>query len=438
MPSTSIIEADWTWTGRAFESDVQIVITPDGRIEYVGMLGEKPTHRLRNRALLPGFVNVHSHAFQRGLRGLGETFPAGAGSFWSWREAMYALVETLDATTLYRWSRLAFDEMLSAGITAVGEFHYVRHDASCQGCALDDVIVRAARDAGIRLVLLPTYYRTGGIGEPLRGGQRRFETRSVEEFWERWDALAATASGDGVSLGVAAHSVRAVAVDDLVALHEESRRRELVFHMHVEEQTKEVEDCVRAYGVRPMALITQRLAVDDRFTAIHATHVDSADLSTFLDRGGNVGVCPLTEGNLGDGFAPTDRIRTQGGRVCVGSDSNLRLAWTEELRWLEYVQRLRRQIRGVVVDDSGESGRALLEIATENGARSLGIAAGRIAPGCFADFLAIDLKSPLLDGWTPASLLDAFLFGGGNEVIGDVCVGGRWRRMRPRPLAEHD
>ncbi len=438
MQQPQIIEADWTWTGRTFEADVQIVVTPHGRIEYVGMLSEKPTHRLRNRALIPGFVNVHSHAFQRGLRGYGETFPAGAGSFWSWREAMYSLVESLDADSLYRWTLLAFQEMLSAGVTTVGEFHYVRHDASCRGYGLDEVIVRAARDAGIRLVLLPTYYRTGGIGEPLRGGQRRFETRSVEEYWEQFDRIASEMNDERHSLGVAAHSVRAVPLDDLVALHEEARRRELVFHMHVEEQQKEVDDCVAAYGQRPMAIVNARLAVDDRFTAIHGTHVDPRDMTAFIARGGNVGVCPLTEGNLGDGFAQTELIRAQGGRVCIGSDSNLRLAWTEELRWLEYVQRLRRQIRGVVVDEAGATGRALLEVATENGARSLGIDAGRIAAGYFADFAALDLASPLLVGWTPESLLDSFLFGCGNEAIADVCVGGRWLRPRPWLTLGHD
>ena len=189
-PLRQIIEADLTWTGETFEAGVQVAVDDAGRIERVGALGLAPTRRLTGRALLPGMVNAHSHAFQRGLRGRGEIFPAGAGDFWSWREAMYALVQSLDPDAAYTLSRRAFDEMLRAGVTTVGEFHYIRHDASGAGYALDEAVVRAAADTGVRLVLLHTYYNTGAVGKPLAGGQLRFRVASPAEYWQRADALA--------------------------------------------------------------------------------------------------------------------------------------------------------------------------------------------------------------------------------------------------------
>ncbi|MEP7176504.1 MAG: amidohydrolase family protein, partial [Gemmatimonadales bacterium] len=187
---SALLEADLTWTGAAFESGIQIAVDTGGRVEAVGALGRAGATRLRGIALLPGFVNAHSHAFQRGLRGHGERFPAGAGSFWTWREAMYALVDSLDRASLRRISARAFAEMRDAGITTVGEFHYVHHEHEGD-FALDEAILEAAADAGIRLVLLYTFYATGAPGRPLAGGQRRFATPTVDGFWRQVDRLAA-------------------------------------------------------------------------------------------------------------------------------------------------------------------------------------------------------------------------------------------------------
>jgi len=431
MATRQIIEADLTWTGHAaapgcFQRGVRIAIDGHGQIEAVGAVDETPTLRMPGCALLPGMINVHSHAFQRGLRGYGETFPQGAGSFWTWREAMYKLVESLDAQKLWQLSVQAFQEMLRAGITTVGEFHYVHHDASLSGYALDEVILRAAKFVGIRLVLINCFYNTGGINRPLAGGQLRFRTESPEEYWRQMDRLAQAIDPATQSLAGSAHSIRAATIDDIQSLHEESIRRGLPFHMHVEEQPQEINDCVHAYGKPPMALLNEHLAINPMFTAVHCTHTAAADMEEYLAAGGNTCINPLTEGNLGDGIPNIARILKLQGRIALGSDSNSRLCWTEEMRWLEYGQRLSTLQRGICVDEAGSVANKLLEAATINGSRSLGIKAGRIQAGCRADLVALDLSATSLSGWTDQTLLDAFIFGTGNEAIADVCVGGHW------------
>lgn len=428
-PTQQVIEADLTWSGERFERGLQVAVTADGRISNVDDSVGTTTRRLTNRALIPGMINVHSHAFQRGLRGHGETFPPAQGraDFWTWRQAMYALVQSLDAARLHTLCVQCFREMLAAGVTTVGEFHYLHHDATLKGFAFDEVVLRAAREAGIRLALIESYYRTGGIDKPLQGGQLRFRSNSIDEYWTQMDRLAAMLDRSTQSLAASAHSIRAASIDEIADLHDEATRRGLPFHMHVEEQPQEIVDCVDRYGKPPMALLNERLTINPMFTAVHCTHTAGADMDDFLSAGGGVCINPLTEGNLGDGVPNVPRILRGGaGRIAIGSDSNARLCWTEEMRWLEYGQRLRSGTRGVVVDERGHAARRLFECATISGARSLGLHAGRIAAGAVADLVAIDLESPALDGWTDDTLLDAFIFGTGNEAIAEVCVGGRW------------
>lgn len=427
-----IIQADWTWTGSRFEPDVQVEVGPDGVITRVGVGPDRTSIHLPHHALLPGMINVHSHAFQRGLRGLGERFPAGAGSFWTWREAMYSLVASMTADKLYELSLQAFREMLAAGITTVGEFHYVHHDASCTGFAFDDVVLKAAEDAGIRIVLLNTYYRTGGVGQPLAGGQLRFAVQSPREYWAQMDRLAARIRPGQQSLGAVAHSIRAATIDEIAELYAESRRRGMVFHIHVEEQLKEIEDCVAAYGKRPMALLLDRLDPDDRLTAIHCTHTADEDLRRFVGTGAHVCLCPISEANLGDGIANVPLLRTIPGSICVGTDANTRASMAEELRWIEYVQRLHRQQRGICRDEEGRVAGSLFDMATVHGARALGIAAGAIAPGHAADLFAIDLGHPSLAGWNADSLLESFVFGAADDAVGATFVAGSLvHRRRP-------
>lgn len=426
MAAPSVIEADCTWSGFEFRSGIQIQTDDGGRIVRTGDLGLVPTRRLPGMALLPGFVNAHSHAFQRGLRGLGERFPEGAGSFWTWRDAMYNLVTSVDRDRLHRLSLQAFREMRRSGITTVGEFHYLHHEGEDADWGFDDVVIAAAREAGIRLALLHTFYRTGGIWKPLGPAQRRFRTDSSDEYWAQADRLADRLDGEHASLGIVAHSLRAAEPDEISALQAEAQRRGLVFHIHVEEQPQEVEDCLAAYGRRPLALLNELFGSSRNVTAVHCTHAEPADLDRFLEAGGSVCLCPLTEANLGDGIPKLEGVLRSGGRLCLGSDSNARIAMLEEMRWLEYGQRLSSGRRGLFRPDDGYVARMLLGIATEGGASALGVDAGRIAPGAFADFAAIDLSAPALDGVSQDTLLDALVFGAGPAVIAGTCVGGAW------------
>lgn len=420
-----VLAAELTWTGTEFAPNIQVLVDAEGRIEDVGTLGRGDASRLPGTALLPGFVDAHSHAFQRGLRGRGEAFPAGAGSFWSWREAMYALVDSLDRDTLRRLSARAFAEMRDAGITTVGEFHYLHHEREGD-FALDEAVLEAAADAGIRLVLLYSYYATGAPGRPLDGAQRRFATPSLDGFWRQVDRIAGVLAPDTQTLGVAPHSIRAASPTEIGLLHQEARRRGLPVHMHVEEQRREIGESLAAYGQAPMAAILEAVN-GGPFTAVHCTHTADQDMERFLASGGIVCLCPLTEGNLGDGIPRLARAHGTGGRLALGTDSNSRLAMLEEMRWLEYGQRLRDECRGALPDRMGNVAPALLQAATTGGAAALGIPAGRIARGCWADLIAVDLAAPSLAEVPRERLLEALVFGAGNEVIAGTYVGGRWR-----------
>jgi formimidoylglutamate deiminase len=430
----TLLQPDLTWTGERFEPDVQIAIGEDGRIEAVGNLGHIPDLRLKNRALLPGMVSAHSHAFQRGLRGRGETFPAGAGSFWSWREAMYGLVGRLEDEEFRSLCLQTFREMRAVGITTVGEFHYFHHrEAEAEDYAFDDLVLAAAAEAGIRIVLIESYYRTGGVGQPLEGPQRRFGSPSPEVFWEQMDRLAARLDPRRETLAASVHSLRAASPEDLASIYEEARRRDLPFHIHVEEQRREIDDVLAYYGKRPMALLLETLGTATDVTAVHCTHTDAEEMDRFLAAGGIVCLCPLTEGNLGDGIASVPRARPTSGAFCLGSDSNARISPIEEMRWLEYAQRLATESRGLLRDQEGSVARVLLDAATAGGAKALGLEAGRIEPGLWADFAAIDLEAPTLTGWTPETLLESIIVGATEEIIAATCVGGEWVEHRARP-----
>jgi len=412
-----IIEADLTWSGGELVPGVQVMVDR-GRIEATGALGLEPTHRLEGQMLLPGFVSAHSHAFQRALRGKGETFPAGAGTFWSWREAMYGLVGELDATRFYDAVRATYAEMLAKGITTVGEFHYLHHSPAANDYAFDEIVLSAARDAGIRVVLLLTYYKTGGIGQPLAAAQKRFETASLDEFWRQVDVIAAKTS----SIGIAAHSIRGVPVEEIPLLYAEARRRGLPMHMHVEEQRREIKDCLDAFGRTPMQILNERLDSCEGLTAVHATHSEPADLQRFLDRGGSVCITPLTEGNLGDGIPDITPLLAHPDRLSLGTDSNARISMIEEMRWLEYAQRLKSETRGAFRDDEGRNATRLIHFATAAGARSLGINAGAIVTGAAADFVSVATDS-----------LESLVFGSGDDAIRSVWANGVFRSAAAAP-----
>jgi formimidoylglutamate deiminase len=416
-----VLEADLTWRRGRFESGVQVEVLDGGTIGRVGPGLAKDGERLEGEALLPGFVNAHSHAFQRGLRGKAESF----GSFWSWREEMYRLAQSLDVDRFRRLATLAFREMLASGITSVGEFHYLHHLEGSRGYELDRAVVEAAREAGIRLVLLDVCYMTGDVGAPLERAQARFGSSSVDEFLESTERIEAFLEGPKESLGLVAHSIRAVPIEALVRIHEETRRRNLPFHIHVEEQKKEIESSVAHYGTRPLALLLDRLEIGPETTAVHCTHSHEEDLDRFLATGANVCVTPLTEANLADGIPPSILARA-GANLSLGSDSNLRIDFTEEMRLLEYAQRLRGEKRGVFVDESASVASRLFDIATRGGARSLGLRAGEIETGRVADLLSLDYQEAGLLSVSREDIMTAFVFGAGKEAIARVAVSGQW------------
>ena len=473
--------------------------------------------RLPEQAFAPGFVNAHSHAFQIALRGRGECYggwarTSGSHDFWTWRAEMYRLVERIDRAEMFRHCTQAFREMLQAGITCVGEFHYLHHPAeaaagaqgSDEGCTyeLDDVLVEAAQAAGIRLVMLCTHYeRTGFGGQPVSGPQRRFFSPStdglaahVARMEAKYDATLDGGDHPAVTFGFAAHSLRATGLPDLVALSDECLSRGAKLHVHLEEQTEEVDSCKRHHqGATPMSLLLGALPGRlDHVTAVHCTHTLPMELAEFVGRGGRVCVCPATEGALGDGipplgdenvaFAAAVRCKVQahlweedggGGErgeplgdsyVCLGTDCNASIDFQSEMRWLEYGQRLRFRRRGVLTHlapmyfgarrpegrppdapPSLDLGTAvpvswqLFQAATLGGARSLGVDAGHVAPQALADFCALDLAHPLLREAAAGSedlpserLLDLLVFTGAPGAVAAAWVNGRpaWEREK--------
>lgn len=380
---------------------------------------------------LPGMPNAHSHVFQRALAGRGEAARGAGGaedSFWSWREAMYRLANALDPEALYAIARQAYGEMLAAGFTRVGEFHYLHHrrDGS-RGPEMTDAVVRAAGDAGLPITLLPVYYRTSGLdGSPARPEQRRFAHDSVEDFAETVSRLGSPVGG------VAPHSLRAVPLDDLRELESlgiGGAGGSSPIHIHVSEQTAEVEECRERFGQTPIERLAEAVEIGPRWSLIHATHATAEERRRVREAGAAVVLCPLTEAYLGDGlFAAREHMR-EGGVTAVGSDADVRISTAEELRTLEYGQRLRDRLRARLGDADG-LGAVLWGRLAAGGARALGASGGRLAPGLPADLVVLDGESPALAGHDPETALDAWIIGGSSADIAAVYVAGRRRAGR--------
>ncbi|TNF26657.1 MAG: formimidoylglutamate deiminase [Deltaproteobacteria bacterium] len=330
---------------------------------------------------LPGFANVHSHAFQRLLRGsVQRRDPQREDSFWTWRERMYALATSLDLDGIEAAARLCYAECLEAGYTAVGEFHYLhnREDGSPypEWLATTYAHARAARQVGIRLSLLWTVYARGGFDAPLQPEQRRFGVPDLDTAKLALDALMPLADTGAVRVGLALHSVRAVPRDWLGPLAEEARRRGLPIHAHVSEQPREVAECRRHYGLSPVQLLRAEGVLGPDFTAVHATWLDDDDIEALARSRATVCLCPTTEGDLGDGIPPTAELHAAGIPLAIGSDSHAVIDPFAELRTAEYDARARTGCRCVLTDGSGDVGPALARIAHANGYDALGLPDG--------------------------------------------------------------
>lgn len=433
MSDTTVYQPDFLYMDGRFHEGRALHVGADGRVRAEGAVpSDARVVRLPGRALLPGLVNGHSHAFQRLIRGRTEYVASGHASddFWSWREAMYRAAESLSPEDVYTASRQAFLEMLLAGITSVGEFHYLHHQADGTPYAdrneLALQVIRAARDVGIRITLLRVGYARAGFRVPENPRQRRFIDGRVEDFLASTDALAQATRGDGqVNVGLAPHSVRAVTREWLSAL---ASRRDIPVHMHVAEQPKEIEACLAEHGRRPVELLAELGLLGPHFTAVHAVHLSDAEVKLLGGAGVNVCACPSTERNLGDGVVPADALVGAGARVCFGSDSQATVDLLDEARQLEGHLRLWRLRRAVLDPGTGSvDGLAarLFDMATAQGARSLGLPTGTLAAGAPADFFTVDVNHPSLVGASPASLLSGVVFGAEKGAVREVAVAGR-------------
>ena len=392
--------------------------------------------RLRNRAILPGLVNVHSHAFQRVIRGRTE-YRSGAerDTFWTWREAMYHAANLLSPEAIYHSARMAYLEMLLAGITTVGEFHYLHRAPG--GIPYQDrnllawQVVRAADETGLRICLLRTVYARAGWRKPEDPGQARFLTPRFEDFIGDTEgvrgALPRISRPGRAWVGVAPHSVRAVPLDYLCDVVSYAQAEHLPVHIHVAEQPAEVEACLAEYGKRPVELLHQQGVLDSRFTGIHAIHITPEEAGYLGKAKAHVCACPTSERNLGDGAVPADRLFAAGAGICFGSDSNVQINLLEDARLIEYHVRMNKLERVVLAPGSSKDAlaRRLFASATETGAESLAGSVGSLEVGREADFFTVDLDDPSVAGAGDA-LLNHVVFSLERTAVRDVAVGGEF------------
>jgi len=422
----SLLPAGWA-------SNVLLEIDPSGTIVAVTPGARADGAARAAGPLIPGMPNVHSHAFQRAMAGLAQSRgAAGRDNFWTWRETMYRFVGRLGPEDAHAIAAQLYVELLKNGYTAVAEFHYV-HNAP-DGSAYADPAemslahVRAAREAGIGLTLLPTLYAQGGFGAaPLGAAQARFASspESVLEIVQR----ARAQGGPDLRVGVAAHSLRAVSPPQLAALVAgiSAIDRSAPIHIHAAEQRKEVDGCVAWSGRRPVAWLLEHAAPSARWCLVHCTHLDDAELAGLAAGGAVAGLCPSTEADLGDGVFRLPDFLAAGGHWGIGSDSHVARDPAEELRLLEYAQRLASLERNVTASASRPSvGATLWDAAARGGAQALVRRAGAIAPGCRADLLVLDDVHVDLIGRRDDAILDALVFSGGRGLVRDVMVGGQW------------
>lgn len=420
------IWADLVLTSDGWRSGVTLEIDR-GRI--LRMKSDTSPAGYRAGLLLPAPANGHSHAFQRAMAGLSEHRGPNKDSFWTWRSLMYRFLEHLTPEQVCNVAAYAQMEMLEAGFGASVEFHYLHHqqdgtpytnlgEMSAQICV-------AAGESGIGLTLLPVHYQYGGCDRrPLSQGQRRFGNTP-----DRFSRLVEDARGaltclpDDARIGVAPHSLRAVATDDLtdiVALADGGP-----VHMHLAEQLAEVEEVHAALGARPVSWALNNLALGASWSLIHCTQMTARETTDLAATGATVGLCPLTEANLGDGVFDGVRYLDAGGRFAIGSDSNIRISLSEELRQFETSQRLRDNSRAALATEVHTTGRRLLEDAAAGGAQAAGRGSGRIEEGAYADLLALDAGHPDLAGLPGDAAIDTFVFAGGPEMVQDVWSAGR-------------
>jgi formimidoylglutamate deiminase len=422
-----------------WSDDVQVVVT-NGTITGVTTGVAPEAHAERKALAIPGIASLHSHAFQRGMAGLAETRGDSADTFWTWRETMYRFALEMTPEDSEAVATLLYVEMLERGFTRVGEFHYLHHDRDgtpyANPAEMATRIAQAAGVAGIGLTLLASFYAHGAFGgAPPQTAQRRFIC-SVDQFA---NLLAATRAAlralPGANVGIAPHSLRAVTPDELAAIVPLAEGGPV--HIHAAEQVKEVEDCLAWSGRRPVEWLLEHAGVDQRWCLIHATHMAATETAALAQSGAVAGLCPITEASLGDGIFPARDFFGAGGRFGIGSDSNVLVGVADELRQLEYGQRLTHGERNVLSAGPGAStGRALFDAALAGGAQALGQPTVGIQTGARADIVTLDVTHPSLAGRRGDAVLDGWIFAAGADAVdcvwanGDKVVDGGVHRLR--------
>lgn len=407
--------------------DVQVVITAGAIVEVTP--GVAPaTGDERHAIALPGLASLHSHAFQRGMAGLAELRGDSTDTFWTWRETMYRFALAMTPDDVAAVAALLYVEMLEQGFTRVGEFHYLHHDRDGSHYAdLGEMAVRiaqAAEASSIGLTLLPSFYAHGSFGGAApHDGQRRFIC-SVDQFAKLMVASRkAVATLPGANIGLAPHSLRAVTPDELAAIIPLADGGPV--HIHAAEQVKEVEDCLAWSGRRPVQWLLEHAPLDQRWCLIHATHTTDAEVTAFAKTGAVAGLCPITEASLGDGIFPAREFLDAGGAFGVGTDSNVLIGVADELRQLEYGQRLKHRERNVLSSGAGRStGRTLFDCALAGGARALAQPIAGLTPGARADIVTLDAAHPSLAGRARDAVIDGWIFAAGSGAIDCVWAGG--------------
>ncbi|MCY1262496.1 8-oxoguanine deaminase [compost metagenome] len=421
--------------------NVRFEISPEGLLGSVQPDGSADGAERLSGPVLPGMPNLHSHAFQRAMAGLAEVAGNPNDSFWTWRELMYRLVGRLEPEQVGIIARQLYIEMLKAGYTGVAEFHYVHHDRDGKPYAdpaeLSLRISQAAADTGIGLTLLPVLYSHAGFGgQAPNEGQRRF-INGTDAYLALIERLRAHFAGQPLQeVGLCFHSLRAVTPQQIAEVLV-SDSSDCPIHIHIAEQQKEVDDCLAWSGRRPLQWLYENVEVDPRWCLVHATHAEPDEVSAMARSGAVAGLCLTTEANLGDGIFPAVDYLAQGGRFGIGSDSHVSLSVVEELRWLEYGQRLRDQRRNRLYrGDQPMVGRTLYDAALSGGAQALGQPSGALEVGKRADLLVLDGSDPYLATAEGDAILNRWLFAGGDRQVRDVMVGGNWQVREGRHALE--
>jgi formimidoylglutamate deiminase len=411
--------------------NVRLDISNAGILEKISVNGSSEGAERLFGPVLPGMPNLHSHAFQRVMAGLAEVAGNPDDSFWTWRELMYRLVARLAPEQIEIIARQLYIEMLKAGYTSVAEFHYVHHDVTGQPydnpAELALRISQAAADAGIGLTFLPVLYSYSGFaGQAPNAGQKRF-IHSVDSYLALQQQLRPLlAQMPAQRLGLCFHSLRAVTPEQIASVLA-ADNSSCPIHIHIAEQQKEVDDCLAWSGRRPLQWLYEHVAVDQRWCLVHATHANPREVNSMAQSGAVAGLCLTTEANLGDGIFPAVDFLKQGGRLGIGSDSHVSVSVAEELRWLEYGQRLRDQKRNRLYrSDQALIGRTLYDAALAGGAQALGQPIGALAVGMRADLLVLDGNDPYISSADRDDVLNRWIFAGGDRQVRDVMVAGRW------------